>query len=366
MITTDSDNVTEKWSPPLLRAFTKQKSSQNAVWFMRQAGRSLPEYRKARENTTMLESCLLPELAAEITCQPVRRHHVDGAVFFSDIMVPLKLAGVGVQIKPGIGPVMEQAVRSQSQLDELVSHHVEDASVIQKGVELVVSELGSESNPRADGTWTPVIAFAGAPFTLAAYLVEGKPSKDHLSARSLMLEDPKRWQQLMNWCAQISIDFMQAQAQGGARVFQLFDSWAGSLGKEVYEKYVAPYSDLVLKAAREKGLHTIHFGTGTASFLARMGQESQCVGVDYRIRLKDAIADLRAHFQQVRVQGNLDPAYLAAPQRVWEEKVSQILRDGTSADGHIFNLGHGVPPTADPGVLTAIVDYVHSWKGNHD
>lgn len=319
---------------------------------MRQAGRSLPEYRKVRAGTSMLESCLIPELAAEITAQPVRRHGVDAAVYFSDITVPLKLSGIGVEIKPGVGPVMEKAYRSATDIQELIAHEPGDASAITAGVRMACAELD-----------VPVLAFAGAPFTLAAYLVEGKPSRDHLAARTLMHSDPESWFALANWCAKISIAFLKAQIAGGAQAFQLFDSWAGSLSRGDYVRYCAPSSALIL--GHNLTVPSIHFGLGTAAMLEDFALHTNCVGIDYRTDLSEAIARLR-RAQQVSgstnplvVQGNIDPALLACSPEILDPHVDAILAAGQAADAHIVNLGHGVPKDADPDVLTRLVAKVH-------
>ncbi len=207
---------------------------------MRQAGRSLPEYREARRGTGMIESCLIPELAAEITLQPVRRHRVDAAIFFSDIMVPLALAGVGVEIAAGVGPVIAEPVRTASDVDRLVAHRLGDTAMITEAIRLITAELAT--TPSGEAAWTPLIGFAGAPFTLAAYLVEGRPSRDHLAARAMMHADPAAWEKLMAWCADISGAFLTIQVDAGASAVQLFDSWAGSLTAEDYTTHVAPWS----------------------------------------------------------------------------------------------------------------------------
>ena len=206
---------------------------------MRQAGRSLPEYLEARGDTTILEACLRPELAAEITLQPVRRHKVDAAIFFSDIMTPLVLAGVGVEIHSGVGPVIDEPVRTAGDVDRLIAHRIEDAGAISEAVRLVVAELGDA---------TPLIGFAGAPFTLAAYLVEGRGSRDHLAARAMMHADPEAWHRLLAWCADLSAQFLTVQVDAGARAVQLFDSWAGALTRADYVNRVAPHSAVALAA----------------------------------------------------------------------------------------------------------------------
>ena len=322
---------------------------------MRQAGRSLPEYRTVRSGVGMLESCLRPELAAEITLQPVRRHRVDAAIFFSDIMVPLKLAGVGVDIAPGVGPVMEAPVRSASDVDSLVKLGLDDVSAISDAVALVARELAG--TPSGDASWTPLIGFAGAPFTLAAYLVEGRPSRDHLAARAMMHADPASWDRLLTWCARISGEFMAAQVAAGASAVQLFDSWCGSLSLADYAARVAPFSRAALRLVT--GVPRIHFGTGTGHLLGEMAKGADAVGVDYRTPL-DLAADL---VPGTPLQGNIDPALLGAGWEALEAHTRDVVERGRSAPGHVVNLGHGVPPETDPDVLTRLVALIHSLPG---
>ena len=336
---------------PLLRALAGDRPETTPVWFMRQAGRSLPEYRDLRVGTRMLDACLTPDLAAEITLQPVRRHKVDAGIFFSDIVVPLRLAGVEVEIEPGRGPVFAAPVRTAADVDRITAIDPDslDTTQIAEAVRLVVAELGDA---------TPLIGFAGAPFTLSAYLVEGGPSKEHLRARAMMHTDPDSWNRLAGWLARISRTFLDAQRAAGASAVQLFDSWAGSLSPADYRAFVAPHS-----AAAVDGIDApvIHFGVGTGPFLAdmRLDGRAGAVGVDWRLPLDEAVAVLG---DDVTVQGNIDPALLTAPWPVLEAHVRDVLRRGTAARAHILNLGHGVPPETDPAVLTRIVELVHEVR----
>lgn len=333
---------------PLISAYRSEAPSRRPVWFMRQAGRSLPEYRAAREGTAMLEACLTPELAAEITLQPVRRHGVDAGIFFSDIVIPLKLAGVDVDIKAGVGPVLGSPIRTAADVAALPTLTDEALEPIRRAVALAVQELGS----------TPLIGFAGAPFTLAAYMVEGKPSRDHLGPRSMMHADPQAWQALAAWAAEASGKFLLAQLEAGASAAQLFDSWAGALSLSDYERHVAPASATALDHVRGLGAPIIHFGTGTSELLGAMrGVGADVIGVDYRLPLDEANRRLGG---TTPLQGNIDPALLSAPWDVLEEHVRDVLRVGAAAPGHVVNLGHGVPPDADPDVLSRIVELVHS------
>ncbi len=341
-------NTSDEVQAPLLAAYSGRRPERLPVWFMRQAGRSLPEYHEARRGTGMLEACLRPELAAEITLQPVRRHGVDAAIFFSDIVVPLRLAGVDVEIAPGVGPVIGEPVRTVADADRLVSHSPGDHSAIQEAVRLTVAELGD----------VPLIGFGGAPFTLAAYLVEGRPSRDHLAARGLMHADPATWDRVMTWAADLTGEFLRAQVEAGARAVQLFDSWAGGLSLADYTAHAAPYSARALSHVKDLGVPVVHFGTGTSELLGAMRDAgADVIGVDYRLPLDEANRRLGG---TTPLQGNIDPALLTAPWEVLEAHVREVVERGRHAPAHVLNLGHGVPPTTDPGVLTRIVELAHS------
>lgn len=328
-----------------LEALSGARPRRLPVWFMRQAGRSLPEYKEARQGTTILEACLRPELAAEITMQPVRRHGVDAAIFFSDIMTPLVLAGVDVDIVPGVGPVIDEPVRTAADVARITSHRMDDPSAITEAVQILVDELGE----------VPLIGFAGAPFTLAAYLVEGKSSRDHLAARTMMHADPAAWERLLAWCAELSGQFLQVQVDAGARAAQLFDSWAGSLSRADYVASVAPHSARAL-AAVEGRVPRIHFGVGTRQILSDMAQCGvEALGVDYRTPLDEAAQLVPG----LPLQGNIDPAMLAAGWDALEAHARDVVERGKAAPAHVVNLGHGVPPTTDPSVLTDLVALIH-------
>ena len=348
---------------PLVEASRGNRSETLPVWFMRQAGRSLPEYLKVREGIPMLESCLRPELASEITLQPVRRHGVDAAVFFSDIVVPLKLLGVAVDIVPGRGPVFANPIRTPDEIREFARRVRAEISPeifapITEAVRLTVAELGD----------IPLIGFAGAPFTLAAYMVEGGPSKDHLRARALMRAQPEAWRDLAAAIGELSAAFLEAQILAGASVVQLFDSWAGSLSREVYRTAVAPSSAIALRRAAEftaadgERVRAIHFGVGTAELLLDMHETGGDVqGVDDRIPLDEAIARLGG---TVPVQGNIDPAALFAGDTALHDHARDVVCRGYAAPAHIVNLGHGVPPETDPTVLTRLVEFIHTLPAN--
>lgn len=294
----------------------------------------------------MLDSCLIPELVCEITLQPVRRHKVDAAIFFSDIVVPLRLAGVDVEIQPGIGPVIANPVRTAADVERLTQHRMQDVSAITRAVELTVAELGDQ---------TPLIGFAGAPFTVAAYLVEGRGSRDHLAARAMMHSDPAAWHTLLAWCAELSGQFLRAQVDAGARAVQLFDSWAGSLRASDYRASVAEHSAAAL-AAVEGEVPRIHFGVGTRHLLNDMAACGvEAMGIDYRTPLDEAAELLPG----LPLQGNIDPALLAAGDDALRRHLEDVVERGRRAPAHVVNLGHGVPPTTDPGVLTELVSWIH-------
>lgn len=333
---------------PLVRAYRGERQPTPPVWFMRQAGRSLPEYRELRVGNAMLEACLNPGLASEITLQPVRRHRVDAAIFFSDIVIPVRLAGVGVEIEPGRGPVVASPIRTAADVAALRPLDPSALDPIREAVARTVAELGS----------TPLIGFAGAPFTLASYLVEGGPSKDQLRARTLMYSDPHTWATLLNWCADVAGEFLRAQVEAGASAVQLFDSWVGSLSEQQYVRRVAPHSKRVFSHLRGFDVPKVHFGVGSGEVLRAMhGIGADVVGVDWRIPLDEASRRLGG---EVPLQGNLDPALLGAPWSVLEQHVADVVERGRSAPSHVLNLGHGVPPGTDPDVLTRIVDLVHA------
>ncbi|HSK33427.1 MAG TPA: uroporphyrinogen decarboxylase [Propionicimonas sp.] len=333
---------------PLISAYTGRAVTRRPVWFMRQAGRSLPEYRAVREGISMLDSCLRPDLAAEITLQPVRRHDVDAGIFFSDIVVPLKLAGIEVDIEPGVGPVMGSAVRTASQVAALPRLDPDALAPIREAVGIAVAELGN----------TPLIGFAGAPFTLASYLIEGRPNRDLTATRALLAEDPATFTRLLSWVAELTITFLRAQAEAGASALQLFDSWVGRLSPETYARTVQPHSTAVFAAVADLGLPRVHFGTATRDLLpAMLAAGADVIGVASDIGLDEASA-LLGH--RVPLQGNLDPALLARDWAELEVATRDIVRRGAAAPGHVFNLGHGVPPDTDPAVLTRLVELVHS------
>jgi uroporphyrinogen decarboxylase len=335
-----------------LSACRGESGPRTPVWFMRQAGRSLPEYRAVREGIGMLESCQKPELVCEITLQPVRRHGVDAAILYSDIVVPLAAAGVELDIVPGTGPVVAAPVQTLADASAVGPLDAAQVPYVTEAIKLLLAELGS----------TPLIGFAGAPFTLASYLIEGGPSRTHARTKALMYGAPEIWDALLTRLAELTLEFLRVQAAAGVAAVQLFDSWAGALSEADYRRYVLPYSSRVLRelSLEYPDLPRIHFGVGTGELLAAMAEAgASVVGVDWRTPLPAAAG--RVYASGVRaVQGNLDPCTLLAPWPVVESEVRRVLADGALAAGHIFNLGHGVLPETDPDVLTRVVELVHS------
>jgi uroporphyrinogen decarboxylase len=317
---------------------------------MRQAGRSLPEYRALRAGSGMLQACLTPDLTCEITLQPVRRHGVDAAILFSDIVVPLYVAGVSVDIVAGTGPVVAHPVRTMADVERIPPLHAEQVAPVTDAIGLLIPELGD----------TPLIGFAGAPFTLASYLVEGGPSRNHERTKALMRSAPDVWHALMGRLAGITSAFLRAQVSAGVDAVQLFDSWAGALSERDYREYVLPHSTEVLQGVADAGVPRIHFGVGTGELLAAMADAgADVVGVDWRVPLDEAA---RRIGRRVAVQGNLDPAVLFADRASIEAEARRIVVEGRSAPGHVFNLGHGVLPQTDPDVLTRLVELVHTLR----
>ncbi|MGY4682213.1 uroporphyrinogen decarboxylase [Micromonospora aurantiaca (nom. illeg.)] len=332
---------------PFVRACRREPGPHTPVWFMRQAGRSLPEYREIRANVPMLESCRRPDLVTEITLQPVRRHGVDAAILFSDIVVPVAAAGIDLDIVPGTGPVVAEPVRTAADVERITPIGRDDVSFVDEAVRRLVVELGD----------TPLIGFAGAPFTLASYLVEGGPSRTHAKTKALMYGDPELWHALCARLAEVTLAFLQVQIDAGISAVQLFDSWAGALSEADYRRFVLPHSTYVLGGLADAGVPRIHFGVGTGELLGAMGEAgADVVGVDWRTPLDVATGRIGP---DKAVQGNLDPTVLLAGWPVVEAEVRRIVEQGRAAPGHVFNLGHGVLPETDPEVLTRVVALVH-------
>ena len=337
----------------LVRSLRGERTSPLPVWFMRQAGRSLPEYREIRANVSMLDSCLTPDLVVEITMQPVRRHGVDAAILFSDIVIPLRLAGLEVEIASGIGPQIANPITTRLAFEELGVLSEDALEPIRTSVERLVEQLGE----------TPLIGFGGAPFTLASYLIEGGPSKDLPESRRLMAEDPELWSDILSWCAKITAQFIRAQVISGASALQVFDSWAGKLSHDDYVTFAAPHTKTLFDELKDLtddsgiAVPRIHFGVGTkAIHKEMMAVGATVLGVDYLTSLSDTAAEFDF---QLPLQGNIDPDFLDKDFEELKAQTKSVIDEGKKAPGHVVNLGHGVPKDTDPTVLTKLVEYVH-------
>jgi uroporphyrinogen decarboxylase len=329
--------------PLLVRAARRERVERTPVWFMRQAGRSLPEYRALRERHSFFELAGTPELCAEVTLQPVRRHDVDAAVLFADIMTPVLGLGLGVELVEGVGPVVERPVASRADVDRLAATEPDEA--ILDAVRLVRAELDPGK---------ALVGFCGGPFTVAGYLVEGRPSRDFARTKALMYGEPETWHALLDVLAEQFSRYVAAQAAAGADVVQVFDSWVGVLSPGDYEQFVEPYSARVLAAV---GVPTIHFGTGATESLLRVLARAggSVVGLDWRVPLDAGWAVVG---EERGVQGNLDPAVLLGPWERLETAALDVIERAGGRPGHIFNLGHGVLPQTEPGVLSELAALV--------
>jgi uroporphyrinogen decarboxylase len=332
---------------PFLRACRGLPHDTVPVWFMRQAGRALPEYRAVRERHAFEEVVHTPDLAAEVTLQPVRRYGVDAAILFSDIVTPVQGLGIGVHIQPGVGPVVDEPFRRPGDVDRLRALEPdEDVPFVLDTVSLLVDELE-----------VPLIGFAGAPFTLASYLIEGGPSKSYSRTKALMYTDEPTWHRLLERLADITLASLRAQVARGASAVQLFDSWAGALAPVDYERYALPHSHRILEGLADLGVPRIHFGVATGELLGLMARAgADVVGVDWRVPLDEG---RRRVPDGVGVQGNLEPAVCLGPWDTVEARVRDVLRRAGGRPDHVFNLGHGVLPATDPAILEAVVDLVH-------
>lgn len=336
----------------LIRALLGERTTPLPVWFMRQAGRSLPEYREIRKRHAMLKSCLDPKLVHEITMQPVRRHGVDAAIFFSDIVIPLKLAGIEVDIVPSVGPVIANPVRTRERFQELGPLTAADLAPITTAVSMIVESLDR----------LPLIGFGGAPFTLASYLIEGGPSKNLPHSRAMMQDDPELWGDILDWCADVTAEFIRSQVLAGASALQVFDSWAGKLTREEYLRFAAPHSRRLFDKLSDlrfgaTSVPRIHFGLGTEHILDVMLDAGATVlGVDYLSDLREVSARFG---NRVPLQGNINPELLSQSWDALERNARAAITSADAAPGHVLNLGHGVPPNTDPEVLTRLVRLIH-------
>jgi len=329
-----------------LRACRLEPVDATPVWFMRQAGRSFSAYRALRERYGILELAKTPELCAEVTLMPVRELGVDAAVLFADIMLPLEPMGVGLRIEPDIGPIIDHPIRSAADVATLRAFEPEAVSFVFDAIRMVRGELQGRAG---------VIGFSGAPFTLACYLIEGRPSRDFAIAKAFMYREPEAWHELMERLAAMIEAYLRAQVGAGAQVVQLFDSWVGGLGPADYVTFVQPHARRIFESLR--GVPTIHFGTGTSALLEHMVEAGgDVIGIDHRVSLADAwrrIGPARG------VQGNLDAARLLAGWEATRDGARSVLDEAAGRTGHVFNLGHGVLPQTDPQLLRRLVEYVH-------
>ena len=341
-------SVTSRPNDPFLEAANGRPARHTPVWFMRQAGRSLPEYRSVRGEGSILEAIKKPDVAAEITLQPVRRHGVDAAVLYSDIVVPAHAVGFGIDVAPGTGPVAQSPLRSAADLARLREMEPDDIDYVTETVRILAGELT-----------VPLLAFAGAPFTVASYLIEGRPSRTYQNTKRMMHTDAALWHSVMERLVQHSVAFISAQLTAGAEAFQVFDSWAGALSRTDYDTFVRPHTTEVFSrlAALHPGVAGIHYGIGCDHLLESMNSVgNRIIGLDWRTRISDA---RRRMGEETVVQGNLDPALVLAGTEVALRGADAVLADNAGHPGHIFNLGHGVQPDTDATVLTAIVEHVH-------
>jgi uroporphyrinogen decarboxylase len=335
----------EASTDPFLAACRRQPVARRPVWFMRQAGRSLPEYRARRGEGSILDVLRHPELVAELTLQPVARYGVDAAILYSDIMVPVSAVGFGVEVSPGIGPVVDRPFRAAGDLERVRPLQPDDVAWMTEAIQILVKELT-----------VPLIGFAGGPFTVASYLIEGGPSRTYALTKTLMHAEPGLWRELMDRLAGHAITSLRLQVEAGARAVQLFDSWAGALSPHDYRRFVLPASRQIFEGVAELGAPRIHFGVGTAALLELMAEAgADVVGVDWRVPLTEARQRLGPHYA---VQGNLDPAVCLAPWPVVEAEARRVLAEAGPGPGHIFNLGHGVLPQTQPEVLERLADLV--------
>lgn len=334
-----------------LRSCRRETVDHTPVWFMRQAGRYMPEYRLIREKHSLLEICRQPELATQVTLQPVGALGVDAAILFADILLPAIPLGVGLEFAQGEGPVLQNPVRTQQDVSKLRPVDPEaDLGFVMKAIRILRGTLQN----------VPLIGFCGAPFTLASYLIEGGSSRDFLKTKSMMYSAPETWHKLMDKLSTVLTDYILAQIRAGVQAVQIFDSWVGALGVQDYLEYVQPYSQRILEAAQATGVPVIHFGTGTAALLPAMrAAGGTVIGLDWRLPLDEG---WRLLGYNVAVQGNLDPAVLFAPIPEIKKRVFDILQRADSRPGHIFNLGHGILQGTPVDHVKAVVDMVHEYS----
>ena len=340
--------MTELENDRLLRALLRQPTDRTPVWIMRQAGRYLPEYRAIRAKHSLLEICSQPELAAEVTLQPVRRLGVDAAILFADILLPLEPMGISLEFAEGEGPVIHNPVRDRAAVDRLRVIDGDELDYVAEAIRQARAELRGR---------VPLIGFAGAPFTLASYAIEGGGSRNYVQTKQMMYREPELWHRLMDKLARVVTGYLRRQIRAGAQAVQLFDSWVGCLSPGDYAEYVLPHVQMIFDGLKREQVPMIHFGTGTGALLTLMREAGGTViGVDWRMNLDEAWARIG---HDVAVQGNLDPVALFAPLHEIERRVEDILRRAANRPGHIFNLGHGILPQTPVEHVAAAVEMVH-------
>jgi len=338
-------------SSRFLDACRRRPTDVRPVWFMRQAGRYMKQYREIRAKNTILEICKRADLAAAVTLQPVEILDVDAAIIFADLLLPVEPMGLKLEFRPGEGPHIDNPVRTSQDVDTLSISNTDDLGYVGEAIQLVTRQLGNK---------IPVIGFVGAPFTLASYMIEGGPSKAFLRTKQLMYRDETLWRRLMGKLVDVLGPFAIMQVGSGARAIQVFDSWVGALGPDDYVRYVAPYSRALIERIRSTGVPSIHFGTGAAGFFKELhAAGGDVMGVDWRVNIDQAWMDIS---YRSAVQGNLDPAVLLAPLPEIKARVHELLKRTASRPGHIFNLGHGILPETPVENVKAVVQIVREFR----
>lgn len=339
----------QPFNDTFLKACRGERTPHVPVWYMRQAGRYQPEYMKIREKYSFFELNEHPEICAEVTRLPVEQLGVDAAILFADIMTPLKPIGVDVEIQSGVGPVIANPIRSKKDVERLVPLKPEKhVPTILEAVRLLRQQLS-----------VPLIGFAGAPFTLASYLIEGGPSKQYHKTKALMYAQPDVWQALMQKLSDLTVSYLQAQVSAGAQAIQVFDSWVGALGEQDYRQYIAPVMRTIFQSLKKTGVPTIYFGVGTGHLLREWNAlPVDVIGLDWRTSIHQA----RKLGLQKAIQGNLDPSLLLAPWELLEQRAKDVLEQGMEQPGYIFNLGHGVFPDVKVETLRRLTSFVHTYS----
>ncbi len=341
--------------PPMssrfLDACRRRATDVRPVWFMRQAGRYMKQYREIRAKHTILEICKRPDLAAAVTLQPVEALDVDAAIIFADLLLPIEPMGLRLKFVAGEGPIIENPVRNSGDVDTLSTTNTDDLGYVGESIRMVAAQLASK---------VPVIGFIGAPFTMASYMIEGGPSRNFILTKTLMYRDETLWRRLMGKLVDVLAPFAVMQVAAGARAIQVFDSWVGALGSEDYVRYVAPYSRALIERVRSTGVPVIHFGTGCAGYFKELhAAGGDVMGVDWRLNIDQAWMDIS---YRSAIQGNLDPAALMAPLPELKQKVHELLKRTGTRPGHIFNLGHGILPETPVENVRAVVELVREFR----